>query len=501
MDKIEGRESKVAEPLLMISGVMKGLTDQELTEKLLRGKVDIDSVLHYVEEYLGLAMCYRCCRFGHIAKHCRAAEVCHRCGGGHDGQNCGQSTRKCINCYKMFGKVREHSAGDSDCPAMKDKIKSEIPDVIMIQEPYQNFTGFFGYDTFRIGDRVKVITLIRQGVGRAWMRREISYENVMVVVLEGVGSDGDMLMVNVYDEPPDARNAQSRFRDLSGWLESRRERILMAGDFNGKNVAWGGTETDERGEEILEWTVMHGWNIENSQDDPPSFSSNRGRSWVDLVLSKGVKVKDIIVDREEESLSDHYYISYGVEFGKIAKGKGRWRYEGYLEERGPAQQRLGVEERGALLQGAVQEACRRELSKRKKRRRRLKDWCTDELTHERREVRRARKDFQIVSDDDDDRDRLRREYLVKTNAYKHKIKAVKMKAMEEELEEMGDRVWEICKRWVKGGKREVKENMRREDGSFTGTVEETYEELVRKYFPEDRLEDDEAEHGEIRREY
>ncbi|XP_018578184.1 trichohyalin-like [Anoplophora glabripennis] len=37
MQQVEVRESRRSEPLLMVSGVEKGLTDQELTEKLLRG--------------------------------------------------------------------------------------------------------------------------------------------------------------------------------------------------------------------------------------------------------------------------------------------------------------------------------------------------------------------------------------------------------------------------------------------------------------------------------
>lgn len=47
----------------------------------------------------------------------------------------------------------------------------------------------------------------------------------------------------------------------------------------------------------------------------------------------------------------------------------------------------------------------------------------------------------------------------------------------------------------------MKGNMRREDGTYTGNLEQTYDELVRTYFPVDVPELDEQEHIELRREY
>ncbi|KAJ8967289.1 hypothetical protein NQ314_002962 [Rhamnusium bicolor] len=94
---------------------------------------------------------------------------------------------------------------------------------------------------------------------------------------------------------------------------------------------------------------------------------------------------------------------------------------------------------------------------------------------------------------------LRMEYLGKRNDYKRKIKEAKLKEMEEELERMGDRVWDVCKRWVKGEKRKVKGNLRRPDGTYTGSLEETYEELVGQYFPQDIAAGE--GHVEMRREY
>ncbi|KAJ8967290.1 hypothetical protein NQ314_002963 [Rhamnusium bicolor] len=102
---------------------------------------------------------------------------------------------------------------------------------------------------------------------------------------------------------------------------------MGTGDFNGKNVAWGGVVTDERGEEIHDWVVMNAWNVVNGLADPPSFCSNRGENWVILVLTKDVMVNDWSVDENEESLSDHRYVSYSMEVGRAERGARRWRYE------------------------------------------------------------------------------------------------------------------------------------------------------------------------------
>ncbi|KAJ8927234.1 hypothetical protein NQ314_020331 [Rhamnusium bicolor] len=101
----------------------------------------------------------------------------------------------------------------------------------------------------------------------------------------------------------------------------------MAGDSNGKNVAWGGVVTDERVEEIHEWVVMNGWKVKNYPADHSSFCSNRGESWVDLVMTKNVRVNDRIVDAYEESLSDHRYVNYNIDAGRVERAAKRWRYK------------------------------------------------------------------------------------------------------------------------------------------------------------------------------
>lgn len=53
-----------------------------------KGTVVIDLLLLYVEEYTEVAVCYACCRYGHVAKHCKHEHTCYKCGGKHEGKAC-----------------------------------------------------------------------------------------------------------------------------------------------------------------------------------------------------------------------------------------------------------------------------------------------------------------------------------------------------------------------------------------------------------------------------
>jgi hypothetical protein len=66
--------------------------------------------------------CYRCQRFGHYMRECRAKkEVCPTCGSpGHAAAKCKATERRCVNCRGA------HSAGYQGCPARKDQARANL---------------------------------------------------------------------------------------------------------------------------------------------------------------------------------------------------------------------------------------------------------------------------------------------------------------------------------------------------------------------------------------
>lgn len=62
-------------------------------------KVNLGFTIHEVLEYTETpSRCFKCQRFGHIAKYCHNDVRCKNCGGPHDFKSCKEESRKCSNC-------------------------------------------------------------------------------------------------------------------------------------------------------------------------------------------------------------------------------------------------------------------------------------------------------------------------------------------------------------------------------------------------------------------
>lgn len=87
------------------------------------GRVNFDMEKLHIEEYMGLAMCFRCCRFGHIAKYCKDEPACGRCGGAHETIICDGVKKECVNCKRMNKEKIDHEARDRRCPVFGMKVE------------------------------------------------------------------------------------------------------------------------------------------------------------------------------------------------------------------------------------------------------------------------------------------------------------------------------------------------------------------------------------------
>lgn len=90
---------------------------------LKKGTVNFDLVSTYVQEYLPLTLCFKCCRFGHVSKYCKSEDVCFKCSGKHSAQNCEANIYKCINCILTGRETTAHTARDRECPSYKRKLE------------------------------------------------------------------------------------------------------------------------------------------------------------------------------------------------------------------------------------------------------------------------------------------------------------------------------------------------------------------------------------------
>lgn len=113
---------KRCELIMNAKRMTKGTKKEETESVLLEFKMEsLPKVVHFgfmrysVREYIPKPMrCFKCQKFGHIAKMCKAARKCARCSGDHEYGQCGEGVRpKCCNCGG------EHSVAYWGCEVMK----------------------------------------------------------------------------------------------------------------------------------------------------------------------------------------------------------------------------------------------------------------------------------------------------------------------------------------------------------------------------------------------
>jgi len=95
--------------------------------------------------------------------------------------------------------------------------------------------------------------------------------------------------------------------------------IILAGDFNAHSSHWGCTSTSAKGELLENWAAGFDLRLANIGDTPTCVRW-QGSSVIDLTWvspSFVGRVSNWRIREEIESLSDHRYISYSVDYGTV----------------------------------------------------------------------------------------------------------------------------------------------------------------------------------------
>lgn len=147
---IDIKEGKRISPKLQITGIGKGLTDEDIRAILLeeneeimeelgenwtedleivtrrtcrnrlkenvvintnlrifktlvkRQRIRFELMMLHVEELTEIPLCFKCSSYGHVAKHClKTTEKCYKCSGEHAGKDCNNSRLNCTNCKRQ----------------------------------------------------------------------------------------------------------------------------------------------------------------------------------------------------------------------------------------------------------------------------------------------------------------------------------------------------------------------------------------------------------------
>ena len=97
-----------------------------------------------------------------------------------------------------------------------------------------------------------------------------------------------------------------RWEELEGNIRKLCDSVVVSRDFNAKNQEWGGEDINTRGESLMNWILLNGFNLENKSGQP-TFSCFRGESCIDVTLMKNVEISNWMVNNKE-SFCDHRII-------------------------------------------------------------------------------------------------------------------------------------------------------------------------------------------------
>jgi hypothetical protein len=187
------------------------------------------------------------------------------------------------------------------------KVVGKVIDMVLIQEPWFHHgcirdLNFPGYSLFSVNgaDRPRVCIFTR--IETAWMLPGFSCRNLVAVLInyneEGV--ERRVVVRSAYlpydlEDPPQSKE----FMDLLHYCEKENLYLVVGCDSNARHSAWGGTNCNSRGEDLVEFLNTTTLEILNWGKDP-TFCSGGRLKVIDITLGS-LRLLDSVIDREVSS--------------------------------------------------------------------------------------------------------------------------------------------------------------------------------------------------------
>lgn len=382
-------------------------------------------------------------------------------------------------------------------------------DISVLQEPYSLNNKIIGFPL-----KHKVIANNKDPKTAIIIHKEnitafpIIIEQKLIAVKINKG-ERELLIINCYCPPNE--NVERAMSAIGNILQKFIDiNTIIMGDFNSKHQIWGSTETDEKGEKVLEFTVLHNLTLLNAKESPPTFKTSRARGWIDLTicdanLNQDIKSWEVL---KTYNHSDHRYIKVVIkneelpeEYGLTLKGQTKvmekLQIDPWFEEvQGKINTKESIEEIVNTLHEKI-EKLKKEFSKKKKpSKQKPNTWWSRDLEIERKRVRALRRRYQKAKGDI--REQYKKEYYKEHDTYNNMIEQAKNNSWKTLCTKATKNPF-ILPYKIARNKMKTKVMFRsitKENGEVTKTLQETIEHILGNLYP-NCMENDEPGHSQI----
>ena len=192
-------------------------------------------------------------------------------------------------------------------------------DIALIQEPYiykgdikglNNTGGTLWYSRHTKGVRTCIYT--RNGV-KVWPLHDFCSRDLTAVTIEtgGENQSSTIITAAAYLPYEEANPISTLLEGLVNYGSRKNMETIIGCDANAHHVIWGSSDTNKRGEKVLEYLVSSSLQLLNRGNSPTFVNARRGEV-IDITLATNMASR--IIDNwhvsNEVSLSDHRYICF-----------------------------------------------------------------------------------------------------------------------------------------------------------------------------------------------
>ncbi|XP_035222995.1 uncharacterized protein LOC118195779 [Stegodyphus dumicola] len=365
-----------------------------------KGRVYIGFYSCQFRRYVRLQRCFNCQRIGHQSKQCTFPPACVQCSAVHEHpiSDC-QDTPRSIAATSLF---------------IQTQYEQQVS-VGLIQEPHINNFGTLTGSTARnkiFCSHNSLAAIVYNGPLSPTLWH--TTDHTVSILLDTL--DAQLLVVNVYFPP--SKNLDALLHELSFLYSGATPNILLGGDFNASNRLWGAHSDNARSTILLDFIHSLNLIVLNSPHSPPTFDTVSAKGWPDITLAS-ISISTLINDwgvDSIETVSDHRAISFSLSTPFSAIGRLRFKtiYGGlnsFKTALFPCLPELkqsfvncnfqeDLDKAYDSLVLALQKACLTAFPLRKFKLPRKVSWWTNELSIERRKLRRLRRQAQRILDAD-----------------------------------------------------------------------------------------------------